>query len=387
MNMKTTSLKKKLGILGGGQLGKMLIHVTRKWSIETYILDPNPNCPASNCCDVFYKGDFNNYQDVYNFGKKVDIITIEIEHVNVNALYKLEKEGIDVYPSPSNIELIQNKGVQKDFFKKNKIPTSDYRRFNNKKDLSAYISKTEFRYPFIWKSETMGYDGKGVKLVQSLSDFDEINENNCVIEDVVDIKHELAVLVARSNSGKSKSFPVLEMEFNQKSNQVEYVILPSRIPEKIKLKSLKIADLVSKSLNHVGLIAVELFCTHNDDVLVNEIAPRVHNSGHLTIESCITSQFEQHIRAIYDMPLGNVNQILPGVMVNLVGENNHNGEVSYHNIDKAFELDGVYPHLYGKNITKPNRKMGHITIIDVELEKAISKAKILKNTIKIISKE
>tara|TARA_B100001996_G_C18557311_1_gene553236 strand:- start:214 stop:978 length:765 start_codon:yes stop_codon:yes gene_type:complete len=253
--------------------------------------------------------------------------------------------------------------------------------------LSAYISKTEFRYPFIWKSETMGYDGKGVKLVQSLSDFDEINENNCVIEDVVDIKHELAVLVARSNSGKSKSFPVLEMEFNQKSNQVEYVILPSRIPEKIKLKSLKIADLVSKSLNHVGLIAVELFCTHNDDVLVNEIAPRVHNSGHLTIESCMTSQFEQHIRAIYDMPLGNVNQILPSVMVNLVGENNHNGEVSYHNIDKAFELDGVYPHLYGKNITKPNRKMGHITIIDKELEKAISKAKILKNTIKIISKE
>ena len=387
MNMKTTSLKKKLGILGGGQLGKMLIHVTRKWSIETYILDPNPDCPASNCCDVFYKGDFNNYQDVYNFGKKVDIITIEIEHVNVNALYKLEKEGIDVYPSPSNIELIQNKGVQKDFFKKNKIPTSDYRRFDNKKMLSAYISKTEFRYPFIWKSETMGYDGKGVKLVQSLSDFDEINENNCVIEDVVDIKHELAVLVARSNSGKSKSFPVLEMEFNQKSNQVEYVILPSRIPEKIKLKSLKIADLVSKSLNHVGLIAVELFCTHNDDVLVNEIAPRVHNSGHLTIESCITSQFEQHIRAIYDMPLGNVNQILPGVMVNLVGENNHYGEVSYHNIDKAFELDGVYPHLYGKNITKPNRKMGHITIIDNELEKAISKAKILKNTIKIISKE
>ena len=387
MNMKTTSLKKKLGILGGGQLGKMLIHVTRKWSIETYILDPNPNCPASNCCDVFYKGDFNNYQDVYNFGKKVDIITIEIEHVDVNALYKLEKEGIDVYPSPSNIELIQNKGVQKDFFKKNKIPTSDYRRFNNKKDLSAYISKTEFRYPFIWKSETMGYDGKGVKLVQSLPDFDEINENNCVIEDVVDIKHELAVLVARSNSGKSKSFPVLEMEFNQKSNQVEYVILPSRIPEKIKLKSLKIADLVSKSLNHVGLIAVELFCTHNDDVLVNEIAPRVHNSGHLTIESCITSQFEQHIRAIYNLSLGNVNQILPSVMVNLVGENNHIGEAFYRNIDKAFELDGVYPHLYGKNITKPNRKMGHITIIDKELEKAISKAKILKNTIKIISKE
>ena len=387
MNMKTTSLKKKLGILGGGQLGKMLIHVTRKWSIETYILDPNPDCPASNCCDVFYKGDFNNYQDVYNFGKKVDIITIEIEHVNVNALYKLEKEGIDVYPSPSNIELIQNKGVQKDFFKKNKIPTSNYKRFDNKKILSKYISKIKSGYPFIWKSETMGYDGKGVKLVQSLSDLDYINENNCVIEDVVDIKHELAVLVARSNSGKSKSFPVLEMEFNQKSNQVEYVILPSRIPEKIKLKSLKIADLVSKSLNHVGLIAVELFCTHNDDVLVNEIAPRVHNSGHLTIESCMTSQFEQHIRAIYDMPLGNVNQILPSVMVNLVGENNHNGEVSYHNIDKAFELDGVYPHLYGKNITKPNRKMGHITIIDKELEKAISKAKILKNTIKIISKE
>ena len=387
MNMKTTSLKKKLGILGGGQLGKMLINVTRKWSIETYILDPNPNCPASKCCDLFFKGDFNNYQDVYNFGKKVDIITIEIEHVNVEALFKLEEEGIDVYPSPSNIELIQNKGVQKDFFKKNKIPTSNYKRFDNKKILSSYISKTGARYPFVWKSETMGYDGKGVKFIQSLLDLDDIIENSCVIEDVVDIKHELAVLVARNNSGKSKSFPVLEMEFNQKSNQVEYVILPSRIPEKIKLKSLEIANLVSKSLNHVGLIAVELFCTHNDDVLVNEIAPRVHNSGHLTIESCVTSQFEQHIRAIYDMPLGNVNQILPGVMVNLVGENNHNGEATYNNIDKAFELDDVCPHIYGKKITKPNRKMGHITIVDKNIEKAISKAKILKKLIKIISTE
>ena len=385
MNMKTTYLKKKLGILGGGQLGKMLMNVTRKWSIETYILDPNPDCPASNCCDFFFKGDFSNYQDVYNFGKKVDIITIEIEHVNVEALYKLEKEGVDVYPSPSNIGLIQNKGVQKDFFKKNKIPTSNYKRFDNKKVLSKYISKIESVYPFIWKSETMGYDGKGVKLVQSLSDLDEINENSCIIEDVVDIKHELSVLVARNNSGESKSFPVLEMEFNQKSNQVEYVILPSRIPEKIKLKSLKIADLVSKSLNHVGLIAVELFCTHNDDVLVNEIAPRVHNSGHLTIESCITSQFEQHIRAIYGLSLGNVDQILPSVMVNLVGENNHSGEAFYRNIDKAFDLDGVYPHLYGKKITKPYRKMGHITIMDKKLEKAISKARILKNTIKIIS--
>ena len=385
MNMKTTYLKKKLGILGGGQLGKMLMNVTRKWSIETYILDPNPDCPASNCCDFFFKGDFSNYQDVYNFGKKVDIITIEIEHVNVEALYKLEKEGVDVYPSPSNIGLIQNKGVQKDFFKKNKIPTSNYKRFDNKEVLSKYISKIESVYPFIWKSETMGYDGKGVKLVQSLSDLDEINENSCIIEDVVEIKHELSVLVARNNSGESKSFPVLEMEFNQKSNQVEYVILPSRIPEKIKLKSLKIADLVSKSLNHVGLIAVELFCTHNDDVLVNEIAPRVHNSGHLTIESCITSQFEQHIRAIYGLSLGNVDQILPSVMVNLVGENNHSGEAFYRNIDKAFDLDRVYPHLYGKKITKPYRKMGHITIMDKKLEKAISKARILKNTIKIIS--
>lgn len=387
MYMKTNSLKKKLGILGGGQLGKMLINVTRKWSIQTYILDPNPNCPASKCCDLFFRGDFNKYEDVYNFGKKVDIITIEIEHVNVEALYKLEKEGVTVYPTPSNIELIQNKGVQKDFFKKNKIPTSNYKRFGNKETLSKHVSKIKSSYPFIWKSETMGYDGKGVKLVQSLSDLDEINETSCVIEDVVDIKHELAVLIARNNSGESKSFPVLEMEFNQKSNQIEYVILPSRITEKIKLKSLKIADLVSRSLNHIGLIAIELFCTHNDDVLVNEIAPRVHNSGHLTIESCITSQFEQHIRAIYDLSLGNVSQILPSVMINLVGENNHIGEAFYHNIDKAFNLDGVYPHLYGKKITKPFRKMGHVTIIDEKLERAISKARIIKNTIKIISTE
>ena len=387
MNMKTNFLKKKLGILGGGQLGKMLINVARKWSIQTYILDPNPDCPASKCCDLFFNGDFNSYEDVYNFGKKVDIITIEIEHVNVKALYKLEDEGVAVYPSPSNIELIQNKGVQKDFFKKNKIPTSNYKRFANKKILSEYISKIESSYPFIWKSETMGYDGKGVKLVKCLSDLDEINENSCVIEDVVDIKHELAVLVARNNSGESKSYPVLEMEFNQKSNQVEYVILPSRIPEKIKLKSLKVADLVSKSLEHVGIIAVELFCTNNGDVLVNEIAPRVHNSGHLTIESCITSQFEQHIRAIYNLTLGSVSQILPSVMINLVGENKHNGEAYYLNIDKAFDLDGVYPHLYGKKITKPYRKMGHITIIDEKLENAVSKARILKNTIKIISTE
>ena len=385
MNMKTNFLKKKLGILGGGQLGKMLINVTRKWSIQTYILDPNPDCPASKCCDLFFNGDFNSYEDVYNFGKKVDIITIEIEHVNVKALYKLEDEGVAVYPSPSNIELIQNKGVQKDFFKKNKIPTSNYKRFDNKKTLSKYLSRIESGYPFIWKSETMGYDGKGVKLVKSLSDLDEINENSCVIEDVVDIKHELAVLVARNSSGESKSFPVLEMEFNQKSNQVEYVILPSRIPEKIKLKSLEIADLVSKSLNHVGLIAIELFCTRDGDVVVNEIAPRVHNSGHLTIESCVTCQFEQHIRAICDLPLGSVTQILPGVMVNLVGEINHNGKASYHNIYKAFDIEGVFPHIYGKKITKPYRKMGHITITDEKLDEAIAKARILKNKIKIIS--
>ncbi len=387
MNMKTSFLRKKLGILGGGQLGKMLINVTRKWSIETYILDPNPDCPCSKCCDIYFKGDFNNYQDVYNFGKKVDIITIEIEHVNVEALYRLEQEGIEVFPSPSNIELIQNKGIQKDFLKKNKIPTSDYKRFDNKQSLSKYIFKTKSKYPFIWKSETMGYDGKGVKLVQSFSDLDTINENSCVMEEFVDIKHELAVLVARNKSGKSKSFPVLEMEFNQKSNQVEYVILPSRIPEKIKLKSLEIADLVSKSLNHVGLIAIELFCTRDGDVLVNEIAPRVHNSGHLTIESCITCQFEQHIRAICDLPLGSVTQISPGVMVNLVGEINHNGKASYHNIYKAFDIDGVFPHIYGKKITKPYRKMGHITITDEKLDEAISKARILKNKIKIISTE
>ena len=380
------STNKRLGILGGGQLGKMLLYNTRKWDIKTYVLDSSDYAPARLACDEFVKGDLMNYQDVVDFGEKVDILTIEIENINVKALYYLKKKGVKVYPQPEIIEIIQNKSLQKEFYLKNDIPTSKFDNFSDLEDLKNAISKGDISFPFVWKASKMGYDGYGVSIMKSIKDLESIKNCDCIVEELIHFKNELSVIVARNERGETKEYPVVEMEFHPTTNQVEYVICPARISKEIEEKAKKVALDVSEKYNHIGLLAVEMFLTETGDILVNEVAPRPHNSGHLTIESSYTSQFEQHIRSILNLPLGNSDNKVSGVMVNLVGMEDHTGPVIYKNIDKILAIKGVTPHIYGKKETRPHRKMGHVSIVNENLNKARQIAEQVKSIIKVISK-
>ena len=383
--MQYFSSTAKLGILGGGQLGKMLLYTTRKWDITTHVLDPSQNAPAKLACDHFTQGDFKDYQTVYDFGKNLDVITIEIEHVNTEALHQLEKEGVQVYPSAATLELIQNKGVQKDFYQHNNIPTSKHQRFENNVVLAQAIETGKLSFPFVWKAALMGYDGNGVSIIRSEKDIDQLTDQECIAEQLVPFTHELAVIVARSSTGEIKTYPVVEMEFHPEANQVEYVLCPARISGAIKEKATQIAINTAEAFSHVGLLAVELFLTEEGDILVNEVAPRAHNSGHLTIETSLTDQFEQHIRAVLGLPLGSTNSIIAGVMVNLVGAEGHSGPVHYNNIEQALAIEGVTPHIYGKKDTRPFRKMGHVTIVNNDINIAREKAEKVKKIITVIS--
>lgn len=375
----------KLGILGGGQLGKMLLAETRKFDIQTYILDPSSEAPSQFGATAFYKGDLLDFDTVYQFGKLVDLLTIEIENVNLDALEKLEEEGLPVFPSPKTLKLIQNKGKQKDFYVENNIPTSKHLRFVDLNDLKKSLEKDELEFPFVWKCAQFGYDGNGVKIVRSTIDLINLPDVECIAEEMIAFKNELAVIVARSVSGEIKTYPVVEMEFHPEANQVEYVICPARIDDNVAQKAQEIALKVSQTFNHIGLLAVEMFQTQNDEILVNEVAPRPHNSGHYSIEASYTSQFENHLRAILNLPLGNTNSKVAGIMVNLVGEDGFSGQVVYENIDKIMAIDGVTPHIYGKKETRPFRKMGHVTIVNKNMDEARKVAEIVKNTIRVIS--
>ena len=375
----------KLGILGGGQLGKMLLSDTRKFDIQTYVLDPSDEAPCKIACNQFFKGDLMDFETVYNFGKKVDVLTFEIELVNLEALTKLEDEGLKVYPSPKTLKLIQNKGIQKDFYSKNNIPTAPFKRFDDLKSLMIEILDANIEFPFVWKCTEFGYDGNGVKVIRQISDLDNLPNVECIAETMVPFKNELAVIVCRNPSGEIKTYPVVEMEFHPEANQVEYVICPARIDDKVAEKARTIALQVSEKFNHVGLLAVEMFQTENDEVLVNEVAPRPHNSGHHTIEASYTSQFENHLRAILNLPLGNTDSKVAGIMVNLVGEEGFSGNVIYENIEKIMAIDGVTPHIYGKKQTRPFRKMGHVTIVNEDMAEARKIAEEVKNSIRVIS--
>jgi 5-(carboxyamino)imidazole ribonucleotide synthase len=376
----------KLGILGGGQLGKMLLTETRKFDIHTLVLDPSEEAPARFACNTFIKGSLMDFDTVYQFGKMVDTLTIEIENVNLEALDKLEAEGVPVFPSPKTLRLIQNKGKQKDFYVENNIPTSPHQRFVDINDLKKTIAKDELDFPFVWKCARFGYDGNGVKIVRSAMDLLSLPDVECIAEQMVPFKNELAVIVARSVSGEVKTYPVVEMEFHPEANQVEYVICPARIDAKVADKANKIALEVSEAFNHVGLLAVEMFQTKDDKILVNEVAPRPHNSGHYSIEASYTSQFENHLRAILNLPLGNTASKVAGIMVNLVGEEAHYGQVFYQNIEKIMAIDGVTPHIYGKRETRPFRKMGHVTIVNEDMAEARKIAQEVKNTIRVIAR-
>ena len=375
----------KLGILGGGQLGKMMLFDTRKFDIQTYVLDPSDEAPCKIACDKFVMGDLMDFETVYNFGKLVDILTFEIELVNLEALVKLEEEGLKVYPSPKTLKLIQNKGVQKDFYTKHAIPTANYTRFNNLKSLVVAILESKIQLPFVWKCTEFGYDGNGVKIIREVSDLDNLANVECIAEEMIPFKNELAVIVCRSPSGEIKTYPAVEMEFHPEANQVEYVICPARIDDEVAEKAKAIALHVSEKFNHVGLLAVEMFQTEDDEIIVNEVAPRPHNSGHYSIEASYTSQFENHLRAILDLPLGNTESKVAGIMVNLVGAEGFSGDVVYENIEKILAWNGVTPHIYGKKQTRPFRKMGHVTIVNKDIDEARRIAEDVKNTIRVIS--
>ena len=375
----------KLGILGGGQLGKMLLSETRKFDIQTYILDPSDEAPSQFGATKFFIGDLLDFETVYQFGKHVNLLTIEIENVNLDALDKLEEEGLPIFPSPKTLRLIQNKGVQKDFYVQNQIPTATFKRFNSLNGLRAEIKNGLIVMPFVWKCAQFGYDGNGVKIVRSIDDIESLPNVECIAEQMVSFKNELAVIVARSASGEVKAYPVVEMEFHPEANQVEYVICPARIDDGVAQKATAIALKVSSAFNHIGLLAVEMFQTYDNEILVNEVAPRPHNSGHYSIEASYTSQFENHLRAILDLPLGNTASKIAGIMVNLVGAEGFAGNVVYENIEKIMAIDGVTPHIYGKRETRPFRKMGHVTIVNEDMNEARRVAEEVKNSIRVIS--
>ncbi|OMP31002.1 5-(carboxyamino)imidazole ribonucleotide synthase [Mangrovimonas sp. DI 80] len=383
--MNLFSSEFKLGILGGGQLGKMMLYDTRKFDIATYVLDPSNEAPCKIACNQFQQGDLMDFDTVYNFGKQVDVLTFEIENVNVDALEALEKEGIKVYPASKTLRSIQNKATQKLFYRDHNIPTADFNRFAYTSEIEEAIHNGGLTLPFVWKSAQFGYDGNGVKIVREIADLKELPNVECIAETMVPFKNELAVTVARTPDGEMKVYPVVEMEFHPEANQVEYVICPARIDDKVAEKAKAVALKVSEAFQHVGLLAVEMFQTKDDEILVNEVAPRPHNSGHQTIEASYTSQFEQHLRAILNLPLGNTDNKVGGIMVNLVGAEGHTGNVVYQNIEDIMKLDGVTPHIYGKKQTRPFRKMGHVTIVNEDISEARRVAEQVKSTIKVIS--
>nr|WP_255724814.1 5-(carboxyamino)imidazole ribonucleotide synthase [Tenacibaculum sp. Mcav3-52] len=375
-----------MGVLGGGQLGRMLLTETQKFDIYTVILDGNADAPCAQICNEFHQGDLLDYDTVYNFGKQVDLLTIEIENVNIDALDALEAEGLTIFPKPKNLRTIQNKAHQKVFYHDNNIPTADFSRFTSLEELKHAISNEAVTYPFVWKSARFGYDGNGVKIVRAISDLENLPTGECIAEKLIPFKNELAVIVARNASGETKTYPVVEMEFHPEANQVEYVICPARIDDAVAEKAREVALKVADAFDFVGLLAVEMFQTENDEILVNEAAPRTHNSGHYSIEASYTNQFEQHLRSILNLPLGNTESKVAGIMVNLVGAEGYTGDVVYENIEEILKIDGVTPHIYGKKTTKPFRKMGHVTIVNEDINEARKVAQQVKETIKVIAK-
>ena len=370
----------RLGVLGGGQLGRMLIQAANDLNIHIHCLDPDPNAPCSEIAHSFSCGSLTDFNTVLNFGSDKHLITVEIENVNVEALVELEKKGVKVFPQPNVLKLIQDKGLQKEFYLKNNIPTAAFELISSKAEL---LLKTDF--PFVHKLRTGGYDGKGVKIISNLSEAEQSFDAPSVIEEKIDFQKELSVLVSRNEKGEIKTFPLVECEFNPEANLVEFLFSPADVSPEIELKAKEIASQLIEKLNMVGLLAVELFLTKSNELLVNEIAPRPHNSGHHTIECCTTSQFSQHLRAILNLPLGDTSLIQAGAMINLVGEKEFNGPVIYDGLENLLTIPGVFPHLYGKEISKPFRKMGHITITGKNIDELKAKRDKIKGLIRVIS--
>jgi 5-(carboxyamino)imidazole ribonucleotide synthase len=371
----------KLGILGGGQLGRMLIQQAINYNVTVKVLDPDREAPCRKLCDEFVIGSLGDYETVYKFGKKVDLLTIEIEKVNVDALEQLEREGVLIYPQPRIIRLIQDKGLQKQFFKENDIPTAPFKVISSIDELK----QSEFSYPYIQKLRRDGYDGRGVYKVADESSLANAFTEPSLVEQMIDLEKEISVIVARNENGEVATFPLVEMEFNPEVNLVEFLISPSTFSSEIQKEADRIARKIAEDLKIIGLLAVEMFLTRDGRILVNELAPRPHNSGHQSIEGNVVSQFEQHLRAIFNQPMGDTACIGNAVMINVLGEPGYEGPAVYQGIEKILKCPGVYVHLYGKALTKPFRKMGHVTVVDQDRKKAIEKARYVQRTLKVVS--
>lgn len=381
MNKVWYGKKAKLGVLGGGQLGRMLIQVAVNYDVHVYVMDSSKTAPCGRLAYDFVEGDIQSYEDVIAFGKDKDVVTVEIEHVNVDALEFLEKKGVKVFPQSRILRLIQDKGLQKQFYQEHNIPTAPFHFIKNREDLASYQSEL----PFVQKLRKGGYDGKGVKVISSAAQLQEGFDEPSLIESKVDFKKELSVIVARNEQGEVSAFPVVECEFNEQLNLVEFLFSPADISSEIEEKAIQLGKKVIQDLNLTGLLAVELFLTQDNQLLVNEAAPRTHNSGHHTIECNFVSQFEQHLRAILGLPLGNTELRTAGVMINLIGEEGYEGHAQYDGLEEVMKVKGVYVHLYGKQETKPGRKMGHITLVDTTIEGAKTKARKIQKMIKVIA--
>jgi len=373
----------KLGVIAGGQLGKMLVQEASRWDIISYVLDPDEGCSARNVANVYVKGDFRDFDDVYAFGKQVDILTYELEDINIDALRQLKAEGLRVLPDPDTLALIQDKGLQKEFYTKHQMPTSPFKCYDHKEEIERAIKSGELTYPFVQKLRKGGYDGHGVALIKDANST--LLDGASMVENKVSIAKEIAVIAARNAKGEVRCFPAVEMSFGEETNLVEEIFCPSNIT----LKQAEVAELLAteiiENLDMVGLLAVEFFIDTNGQILINEVAPRPHNSGHHTIDAAVTSQLKQLLRAILDLPLGSTALTTASVMLNLLGEDGHMGPVHYVGFAECMAIDGVKIHLYGKKMTRPSRKMGHVTILGNTVDEARLKAEQVKKLLKVKS--
>ena len=371
----------RVGILGGGQLGRMLLQAAVNYPVDTFVMEDDPGCPAAHLCHHFTTGDITHFEDVYNFGKGLDAITIEIENVNEEALEKLALEGVKIYPTPAALKIIKNKMLQKQFYKDHEIPTSDFVITEQASDLQ----QLQHFLPAVHKLAMGGYDGRGVQVIKTKDDISKGFDAPSVLEKMVDIKKEIAVTIAVNEQGEHAMYPAVDMVFNQRLNLLEYQLSPAELPDKVLWKIEAIATKLVRNLNSPGIFAVELFVDNKDNVFVNETAPRVHNSGHHTIEANYSSQFDMLWRVILGYPLGCTEAILPAAIVNLLGAEGYAGDACYEGLQEIMKLDNVFIHIYGKKETKPGRKMGHVTILSKEKQELIHQANRIKNTLKVVS--
>ncbi|MEN9997280.1 MAG: hypothetical protein RI922_270 [Bacteroidota bacterium] len=372
----------RLGMVGGGQLGRMFIQEAINFDVHVHVLDPDANAPCKHIAHSFTQGSLNDYNTLYNFGLDKDVLTVEIENVNIEALEALEKLGKKVFPQPRVLRIIKDKGIQKEFYKEHNIPTAPFQLTNN----LEVVKQLATQLPFVQKMRTGGYDGKGVQVLRTVNDFENAFETPSVIEEMIPFEKEISIIVARNESGEMAVYPAVECEFSEEANLVEFLFAPANISTETENKAIELAKSVIEKLDMVGILAVELFLTKDDSLLVNEIAPRPHNSGHHTIECNVTSQFEQHMRSVLNLPLGSTDILQAGAMINLLGEKGYEGDVFYEGLEKFIGKPGVHPHIYGKAQTKSFRKMGHVTIAGKDLNQVKSLALEVKNGIRVLAK-